>query len=289
MSEERIRPKLKPALTAFPERYALPGRPAGASPAALDAHRQTSFLLDGDLATFERAMDLQLRIVGAGSRLRTVEAAALFGFWSRSYAGLSDTCLLMTRGSYASCPPPLRTALDCLAAQRSLIRDGYAEYEEWLRAAVSQAKEQQALAVALGRFRAGSVLAEDAALGPAYRLLTELTMPHFGSTALLTAPDSNLQKLALTFGDQAFHLGWAELICGWLLLLAGAQIQAVADSGIFAIDGATEEDANAVTRQIALALANQRRCRVEEVDGRFIFHNFRRTSSGQPRRVVLWA
>ncbi|KKL68225.1 hypothetical protein LCGC14_2127120, partial [marine sediment metagenome] len=77
----------------------------------------------------------------------------------------------------------------------------------------------------LGRYRAGSALAQDARLGSTYRFLTDLAMPHFGSTVLQTAPDSSQQKLALAFADNLFHLGWAELVTGWLLLLAGAQIE----------------------------------------------------------------
>src|SRR3989304_4755326 len=177
MTQEPARPKLRLALTAFPERYVLPGRPAAAAPVVQDAYRQTLFLLGGDLAVFERAMNLQLQIVGANARLRTPQAAALFAFWSRTFTHLADACALMGLGSYASCPPLLRTACDSIAAQRSLLADGFAEYEQWLPGAISQDREHVALAIDLGRFRAGSVLAQDQRLGSAYRLLTDLCMP----------------------------------------------------------------------------------------------------------------
>lgn len=284
---ERPAPRLKAALTVFPDRYALPPRPASGPPSALDAHRQTSFLMGGDLTVFEQAMNLQLRIVAANAKLRGEKAAALFSLWSRAYSALADTCALMSGGSYASCPPLLRTACDCIATQRSLIAGGFAEYEEWFPAAVRQAKEHAALGIDLGRFRAASVLSEDERLGGAYRLLSDLSMPHFGATLLLTAPDSGLQKLALTFGDTAFHLGWAELITGWLLLLADAQLSAAVSPGVLSVPNDLRPQQESLARDVNSALSSRRRCYVDEAGGRFLFHNFRRAASGAPKRVLL--
>ena len=124
MSEQPV-PKVAPY--AFPERYVLPARPAGEPPSVQDAHRQTHFLLPADLTLFEGAMNLQLALVAAGAKKRSAEAAAILGFWSRVFSCLSDGCVLLGRASYASCPPLLRTACDCIAAQRSLIADGFEE------------------------------------------------------------------------------------------------------------------------------------------------------------------
>jgi hypothetical protein len=287
MTEEQARPKLRVALSSVPERYALPSRPSAASRIVQDAYRQTQFLLGADLAVFERAMNLQLRIVAANSKARTTRAAALFAFWSRTFSHLADACALLTIGSYTSCAPLLRTACDCVAAQRSLSADNFAEYEEWFADAIRQDREHAAAAFDLGRFRAGSVLAEDERLGSVYRLLTDLSMPHFGATALQTAPDSNLQKLAIAFAGDGFHLGWAELIAGWLLTLVGAQTAIVVSSGVFAVDHATVEDWEEISRQIDAVLGSAERCYVEEIGGRFLFHNYRRTSTGAPKRVIL--
>ncbi|MDO8614317.1 MAG: hypothetical protein Q7T33_01095 [Dehalococcoidia bacterium] len=279
--------KLRVILAAFPDHYTLPSRPSAAPPSVADAHRQTQFLLGADLAVFEQAMNLQLGIVAANARLRTPEAAAMLALWSRVFSHLADACTLMCLGSYVSSPPLLRAACDCIAAQRSLIADGFGEYREWLADAVSQEKEQAALAFDLGRFRAGSALAEDERLGVIYRLFTDLSMPHFGSTALQTAPETSLQKLSLTFGDTAFHLGWAELNSGWLLTLAGAQLTTITASEVFAVDDAAISQAETLGRDIAATLASRRRCYVEDMAGRFLFHNFRRTGAGVPRRVLL--
>src|SRR3972149_10421871 len=103
MSEQ---PTPKVAPYAFPERYVLPGRPAGDQPALQDAHRQTPFLLPADLTLFEQAMNLPPSAVGAGANKRSPEAAALMGFWSRVFSYLSDACVLLGRGAFGPLPPP---------------------------------------------------------------------------------------------------------------------------------------------------------------------------------------
>lgn len=287
MTEEKPRPRIKVALTAFPERYILPSKPSTASPAVQDAYRQTGFLLGDDLLLFERAMNLQLAIVAANRKARTPAAAAMLSFWSRTFLHLADACTLVSLGSYASCAPLLRSALDCLAVQRGLLRDGFGEYEEWLAGAIAQAKAQNALAFDLGRYRAAAVLAADERLGPLYRLLTDLSMPHFGSTAFQTGSDSNLQKLSLSFGDSAFHLAWAELILNWLLVLCDAQLQTVSAAEAIAVTGGSRVDTENLAHDTKAALEGGRRCYVEEVEGRFLFHNFRRKPGGVPRRLIL--
>ncbi len=279
-------PKIAPY--TFPERYELSGRPRDASPTVQDAHRQTQFLLVPDLSLFERAMNLQLAIVAASAKKRSPEAAALLGFWSRTFAYLSDAGMLLSRASYTACPPLLRAACDCIAAQRSLLAEGFAPYHQWLATALEKDREHAASHIEMGRYGAASVLAEDERLGSAYRLLTDLAMPHFGSTVLQTAPDSSQQKLALAFADNLFHLGWAELIAGWLLLLAEAQIETALAAAEFEAGDALREDAARLFEETSQAMANPRRCRVEELgDGQRLIHNFRRTVSGAPKRVLF--
>ena len=279
---------LKIAPFAFPERYEPPGRPDTASPVVRDAHRQTQFLLSSDLSLFEQAMGLQLAAVAVLAKKRSPETAALLGFWSRTFSYLSDTRALLSRASYPSCPPLLRAACDCIAAQRSLLAEGFGEYREWLATAMGKDREHAASYIDLGRYRAGSALAQDTRLGSTYRFLTDLAMPHFGGTVLQVGPDSSQQRLALTFAGGAFHLGWAELIAGWLLLLAEAQIKTALAADELNAVGALKEDAARLGKQIEEALASSRRCRAEELDdGRRLIHNFRRAVSGAPKRVLL--
>jgi hypothetical protein len=282
------RPPLRIARFTLRERYGLPQRPAAAPPAVQDAHRQTRFLLSSDLSLFERAMNLQLAIVAASTKKRSPETAALIGFWSRTFSYLSDACALMSLASYGSCPPLLRAACDCIAAQRSLLADGFGEYQEWLADALGKDREHTAFRIDLGRYRAASVLAQDERLGSAYRLFTDLTMPHFGSTVLLTGPDSGGQKLALAFADSTFHLGWAELIAGWLLALVDAQTETALGTEELGGNDELREEAARLRRESEEALANPRRCRVEELpDGRRLIHNFRRAVRAAPKRVIL--
>jgi hypothetical protein len=286
---DRNFPPLKPprvVLSSFPERYSLPARPT-ASAVVQDAHRQTGFLLGQELATFESAMNLQLGIVAENAKVRGPRAAAMFTLGSRAFSHLADACTLMSYGSYASCTTLLRTALDFIAVERSLIAGGFADYEEWFAYAVSLDRRNAALLVDTGRYKAASALIGDERLGALYRLLMDLSMPHFGSTLLFTAPETGQQKIAPSFADAAFHLGWAELITGWLLLLAGEQLAAAVESGVFALSETLASDCEAIQRDIRAALGNKRRCHVEETDGRFLFHNFRRATSGQPKRVAL--
>lgn len=272
---------------AFPQRYELPERPSGAPPSVQDAHRQTRFLLSADLELLERAMNLQLRIVAASARVRTPQAAAILGLWSRAFAYIADACTLLTRASYPSCFPLVRSACDAIAAQRALIAEGFGEYLSWLAEAVGQDREHAALAIALGRYRAGSVLAEEPRLAGVYRPASDLSLPHFGATALQTGPETTLQRFALAFADSAFHLGWAELIAGWLLTAADVQAETAITSGVLTVPEDVPGQHRRLSEEIRSALASPRRCRIEDVGGRYLLHNFRRTASGSPRRVIL--
>ncbi|HUF53639.1 MAG TPA: hypothetical protein VMR52_07680 [Dehalococcoidia bacterium] len=272
-------------LVAFPEVYALPGRPGSGSQAMKDAHRQTSFLLADDLALLERAMNSQLRIVAENAKAKGTHTAALLTLWSRTFSHLADAVASISVASYASAPLLLRGALDCIAVQRSLIADGFAEYETWYAGGIG--KQGTALSVELGHYRAASVLAEDDRLGLLYRLLSALAMPHFGSTLLLTSPDSGENKIVAGFADSTFHLAWAEVTLGLALQLGAAQIETVRSTDVLALSDEAAADCDAVTRAVASALASSRRCYVEQQADRFTFHNFRRTATGQPRRIIL--
>ena len=290
--ESASSPRLKVGPFLFPDRYDLPQRPQGATLAVLDSFRQTQFLLGSDLPLLQRAMNLQLRIVADSEKRRTHPTAALLGLWSRTFAYLADACLLLHRGGYASCPPLIRAACDAIAAQRSLLAGDLDEYLQWAAAAVRQNRDHAALEIALGRYRAGSVLAQDPRLGAIYRVVTDLSMPHFGATVLQVAPETSLQRMSVAFADNAFHLGWAELIMGWLLALADAQLETPirigAAADVFRVSDEAKSEYERLSQEIEAALANPRRCRVEEVEGgRYLFHNFCRTSSNAPKKMLL--
>jgi hypothetical protein len=275
----------------FPERYDLPQRPAGARQ---DAFRQTTFVLGGELRLFEEAMNLQLRVVrdSSHSRFRKHPYAALMGLWSRTFSALDDACVLVTRGSYASCAPLVRSACEFIAAQQQLYDADMELFDEWLSTNLRPNEEHRAFEFGLGRYLAGESLATDERLRCIYRPASELGRPSFGATLLQTGPESNNQRLALSFADTAFHVGWAEITLGWLLALCERQLAvAVHAKDIFAVHDDTHAAYGDLARRIGQALARADRCSVEEIDEgqykRYLAHNFRRAPGAAPKRILL--
>ena len=268
----------------FPPRYELPLGLSQAAP------REVRFLLGEDLTLFDRGMNLELLIVSESraSRYRTHALAALLGLWSRSFSYRADACSLLVRGGYVSCLPLLRAACDCIGAQRGLAGGELPEFTAWL-AAMHQSREHAALDVGLGRYRAGSRLAADDRLGVLYRVVTDLSMTHFGSTMFQVAPEADLQKIRIGFADSSFHLGWAQLIVGWLLALVSAQLETAVGAGdTFAVSPDARAQQAGLSSEVESALAKPVRCRVEELgDGRYLFHNVRRQPGGAPQRLLL--
>ena len=279
---------------ASPEAYSLPGRPDGASPAALDAFRQTQFLLGPDLILFAEAMNLQLRLVKEAypSKFRTHSLAALMALWSRAYPHLSDALLLLSRGSYASTLPLVRAAAEMIAAQEGLRGGEMEEHHQYLLQTLQPNEKFKAFEFELGRYFAGSVLASDPVLRGVYRPAADLGRPNFGASLLQVAPESNNNRLAIAFADSSFHLGWAELELGWLLALASRQLRVAFDAdAIFPVSDEARVHYEGLVRRIDSLLARDDRCHVEEVldgnDRRYLVHNFRRTSGAAPKKVIL--
>ena len=63
------------------------GRPAADAGGSLDSHRQTSFVLDGDLAAVLDGLNLEGGVAAAstGAKSRTQAMVAALGLWSRSW------------------------------------------------------------------------------------------------------------------------------------------------------------------------------------------------------------
>jgi hypothetical protein len=139
-------------------------------------------------------------------------------------------------------------------------------------------------------FRSAEVMASHPVIGPVYRASTELSLPHFGSTLLLTAPDSDAARVAVTFGDRSFHLGLAQLCLGMVAALGAAQIDSVLEfRDRFGI--ADPAAAEAAARGLERIASSRDRCSMttEEVDGqpRFVISNWRRNPGGAPQRILL--
>lgn len=278
----------------LPERWDLPGRPEGAPAAVQDAYRQTQFLLGGDLRLLREGMNLQLQIVreSSPSRYRTHALAAALMPWSRAFLALSDATTLTLHGSYASCPALVRTACECVAAAAQLSAEELPTFEAWLAEAFRPDEMYKAVAIGMGQFFAGSTLAADPRLSVVYRAASELARPHLGASLVLTAVDSNAQRLALTFADQSFHFGWAQLVLGWLLGVCEVQLRLVTGAGtVFHLTEEAAAAAAAWTARAAATLDDPARCRMEPVDDtggpRWLLVNVRRQPGAAPRKLLL--
>lgn len=278
----------------FPESYALPAKPEGATAAVADAFRQTGFVLGKDLRLFAEGMSLQLRILhdSSHSRYRTHTYAAVVSTWSRAYAALADACVLVTRGSYASAPNLVRSAAELIAAEYQLHREEMGEYVGWLLGHLRPDEEHKAFDVGLGHYFAGTTLAADGGLRMVYRAASDLGRPNFGATLLQIAPESNNLRLAYTFADPSFHVGWAEIELGWLIRLGERQIAVAAHmTDVLNITPETHAAYEDYAARVNTALSDANRATISEVEAdgfkRWLISNFRRQPSGAPKKMLL--
>jgi len=239
-------------------------------------------------------MELQLALFQdcQPSKYRTHELAAIAALWSRAYQLLQDGMLLLDRGSYVAVIPVVRAATELVAAQEGLRRGEMGDHHGWLAETLRPDETFKAFEFALGGYFAGGVLASDEVLGSIYRPASDFSRPAFGATLLQVAPESNNQRLAIAFADTSFHLGWAQLLMGWLLRLASRQIGVIADAeGIFPVSDERRAAFEALLQDVDFLLASPDRCRIEEVihgsDRRYLVHDFRRSSSAAPKKVIL--
>jgi hypothetical protein len=274
------------------ERYTLPLRAEAGE--AQDAFRQSQFLLGGDLALFEEAMNLQLRIARDAypSQHRTHRLASLISLWSRTYVYLADAALLTLRGSYPAALPLLRSACECIAAAEALRQTDSRSFIAWLGSTYRPDIELHATEVALRRFFSGQTIVDDAVLRSVYRPVSELARPSFGATALQVAPESSNVRFAIGFAESSFHLGWAEVCFGWLLALAARQVRlAVEAAPVLPIADEVRAAYESLQTRIAAASSQPDRCRIEEIEDekerRLLVHNFRRSTATAPRKIVL--
>ena len=281
---------------AFPEQYVLPSKPGESSGTAVqDAFRQTQFVLGADLRLFAEGMNLQLGVLrdSSHSRYRTHAYAAVLSTWSRAYSTLADACLLVTRGSYATVPNLVRSAGELIAAEYQIEREEMGEYVGWLLAHLKPDEQHKAVDVGLGHFFAGTTLAADEHLRLIYRAASDLGRPNFGPTLLQTGPESNNVRLAYSFDDASFHVGWAEIELGWLLRLCERQLTVATHMrDVLNITPETHSAVADYAARVQQSLSSASRARIEEVDDgighkRWLFANFRRQPSGAPKKYLL--
>ena len=287
-------PPQRVSAIAAPDSYQLPSRPDDAPASVQDAFRQTQFVLGADLEVFAEAMALQLGLLkdASPSRYRTQELAALTGLWSRAFLCLQDSMLLACRGSYVSAIPAVRTSAEVIAAQEGLRAGELEEHQRWLLGALKANESFKAVEFNLGRYFAGEVLATDTVLRSVYRPASDLGRPNFGATLLQVGPESNNSRLALAFGDTSFHLGWAELVIGWLIALSARQVRVIVDAEpLFPVSDERKAQYEELQAKSDELIAAPDRCSIEAVedasDRRYLVHNFRRGSGAAPKKILL--
>jgi hypothetical protein len=277
-----------------PEGWAMPGKPSGLSAAAEDAWRQTGFLLAEDLRLVEECLDLQTRIAGAGyaPSARTMRMAAFASLWSRAFLCASDATGLIRRGSYQSALPLIRQSAEHIAAEAQLGGE-LDEFRAWAHRAYARHPESRSEEVGLGHYFAGETIAEDEHLRLIYRAASDFGRPNFGPTALFVANEASHARYPLNFADEAFHLGWAQLLLGWVLRLGTRQLHfALHARDLFPAAPEVRERVLAHVRDAEAHLADDARCNIEEyVDAegrrRHLLVNFRRMPADAVKRVLL--
>jgi hypothetical protein len=286
MADLRVAP---PRIFPVATRAAKPPMEAAGS---ADAYRQTTFDLGAEVDLVLRGLNLEGEVAqaSAGAKFRKQPTAAAMGLWSRGWLTRLEALHALEWGNYVAAMPLLRAAADSVAGEIYLLQQNAAEWEEWLdQGGISAVPGDQAIEFRLHAFRAAEVLARHERLGQLYRVVTDLSLPHFGSTLLLTANDSNPERVLMTFGDRDFHLGLAELCLGWLLALGVAQFEAVADAGAVLGDDPESRTPWCVDAEAMIARAD--RCRVDVVDRdgsqRYLVQNWRRGPAAARKRVLL--
>ncbi len=258
-----------------------------------DAFRETGFALPLDLRWLQDAFALQRKIVeqSYGSSFRNRRYASALMFWSRVYGGGIDARALTARASYSSALALMRASMEWLGAEQAVVGEEQVEFEDWLRTAWSNDAARRATEIGMGQYMAGQQIAMAPETADAYRAVSELSRSHFGASALLTADSSHDKRFLVNWADEAFHLGWAQLLFGWQITIQNRQCRFAVGSGLFGVEPEDREEYQRLHRQSRSLLEDPRRCRAEWIidDGRqrLLIDHFRRQPSGAPKRIFL--
>ncbi len=285
-------PRVSPI--TFPKADPAVGKPDETQPQAVrDAYRECTFALGPEMGWLLDALRLQRQIVEQSypSKFRSHRYAAALLYWSRIYNTAVELLRLTSWAAYTTAPPLVRASLDWLAAEHAVVGSEFSEFEAWLRAAYEPDREHSATNVGMGQYMAGQQIAMRKELAAIYRAAADLSRPHFGASALVVAPESDRRKLAVHWGDQSFHFGWAQLLFGWQVAIQQQQLRFAVGRRLFAVEREERERFQALGRQSDTLLGARDRCRAEWVSEggrqRLLIHNFRRQPSGAPRRILL--
>ena len=287
-------PRQRISPITFPSEAPALAKPRDDEPQTVrDAFRETSFALGLDQRWLLDALALQRKIVeqSSHSRYRKRPYASALLFWSRVHRAGIDLLTLTSRASYGSCLPLLRAALEWLGAEQAVVGEEQVEFEDWLRDAWSNNAEHHATEIGMGQYMAGQQIAMAPETADAYRAVSELGRSHFGASALLTADGSHDKRFLVNWADESFHLGWAQLLFGWQIVVQDRQCRFAVGSGLFGVEAEDRAAYQRLHRQTQTILGDARRCRaswiIDQGRQRLLIENFRRQPSGAPKRFLL--
>ncbi len=277
-----------------PEGWTLPGKPDGLSDDATDAWRQSGFVLADDLRLLAASLDLQARMAASGRTptARSMTMAAIASLWSRAFSTTSDAAGLVRRGSYQSALPLVRQAVELVAAQRGLGTD-LDEFKRWAHTAYATHAAARADDIGLGHYFSGESIAADEHLRLIYRAASDFGRPNFGPTALFVAAGATHERYPLLFADEAFHLGWGQILLGWLLRIGLNQLHlAMHARDHFPAAAELRDQVVAHVRAAEALLDAPDRCRIEPYEDsdnrqRHLIVHFRRQPADAPRRLLI--
>ena len=276
------------------EQWKLPGKPADLSTAAADSWRQTNFNFAEEIKLIENGLNLEARFSASAYTLsaRNMDMAGFATLWSRSFLTCSDITTLIRRGGYQSAMPLIRQAVELIGAQWGLTSE-IDTWRRWTHEAFNQESDSRAIEQKVGHYFSGESIASDPNLRIIYKAASDFGRPNFGPSALFVANGANRVRYPLIFADQAFHIGWAELIFSWLMMLNRKQLHlSMRIPNFFPIDAKNKHQIIEHIQLIEEYLSDDQKCRIEEYEDkagrpRHLMINFRRQLSDQRARLLF--
>ncbi len=258
-----------------------------------DTFRQTGFVLRAETDALVDAFNLEAALAegASGGKFRNQVVASALAYWSRSWSSRLQALHAIEWGNYNAALPLLRAAADYQSAGLALLESNAAEWSEWLDGGgVKLAPAQHATEFELHAFRSAETMVAHEALGTLYRIATDLSLPHFGATLLATGAESDPSRIAVTFGDRDFHLGWAELTLGLLQALTAFQLDtAVTFATVLGVADVPKVEATSAALKAFASRPDRCSVALVEVDGvpRLLVSNWRRNPGGAYSKVLL--
>ena len=287
MADVRVSP---PRVFGGAARAPRPPQDAGG---AVDAHRQTGFVLGDEADLVVEGLEREAAVAGdaAGAKYRKPPVAFALAFWSRSWLGRLEALHAVEWGNYAAAVPLVLSAAEQMAASLAVLTPGAREVEDWVAAGgVANAPERHGTRLPGASISIEGVLAGHEGLAAVHAAAERLAQPDLGTTLVLAGGESAPGRLAVTFADRDFHAGLAELVLGWLLEAGAAQAEAL----VGAADGLPVADPDGLrdfAERARTKASDRRRCRAIVAEGatgpELTIENWRRASGGAGKRIVL--